>query len=123
MLSVSALYASLVDGIAVGATSLLFDTMTAIPANVVCAVMVEVATQGEDDVGYEERIAYPDKGGETENHVADGADGKQSEQIEQGCTWHEQAYGIINGSDGSDDEHPEEKKEECQQQRLGERIQ
>ena len=75
-----------------------------------------IAAHGIEDVGQEKRIA------KIEEYIVDGTNGKETGQIEEGCTRIEFAPNIINGGKGCDRHGPNEDQEYLQQERLREGI-
>lgn len=78
------------------------------------AILEGEATEGEDVVGNEERVADVIEGGDAEDHVTDGTDGEETAEVEDGAAQGEVLCHIVDGGDGNDDDSPDGCDEESQ---------
>ena len=86
------------------------------------AVLEGKAAEGEDVVGDEEGIADVVEGGDAEDHVTDGTDGKETAEVEDGTAQGEVLCDIVDGGDGDDDDGPDGGDEESQMEGHAEGI-
>ena len=71
------------------------------------AILEGETTEGEDVVGDEEGVADVIEGGDAEDHVVDGTDGREASEVKDGAAQGKVFRYIIDGGDANDDDGPD----------------
>ena len=96
---------------------------TTLTALVAVMGMTLVASEGEDEIGNEQQIAYVIESGDAEDHIDNGTDGGKAGEVEQRIEGGQLMAHIIENSHSNEDDSPDRGDKESEVERKGKGVQ
>ena len=90
-----------------GTTTFMLEFGTTLTALVAVMGMTLVASEGEDEIGNEQQIAYVIESGDAEDHIDNGTDGGKAGEVEQRIEGGQLMAHIIENSHSNEDDSPD----------------
>ena len=106
-----------------GTTTFMLEFGTTLTALVAVMGMTLVASEGEDEIGNEQQIAYVIESGDAEDHIDNGTDGGKAGEVEQRIEGGQLMAHIIENSHSNEDDSPDRGDKESEVERKGKGVQ
>ena len=106
-----------------GTTTFMLEFGTTLTALVAVMGMTLVASEGEDEIGNEQQIAYVIESGDAEDHIDNGTDGGKTGEVEQRIEGGQLMAHIIENSHSNEDDSPDRGDKESEVERKGKGVQ
>ena len=106
-----------------GTTTFMLEFGTTLSALVAVMGMTLVASEGEDEIGNEQQIAYVIESGDAEDHIDNGTDGGKAGEVEQRIEGGQLMAHIIENSHSNEDDSPDRGNKESEVERKGKGVQ
>ena len=87
-------------------SAFLVQCRSAIAATERCAGITDVSPESKDDVGRQQKVADVIERQNAEHDVQNGADGSESEQVEEGIGGLQATDGVVDSCDPDNDDGP-----------------